>query len=66
MAAWAGFTGFAGTDCIFCGADGCHLPKREAVVSGEALGLLQHEGQFEFFLAAGILSAGRFGLCGRA
>lgn len=50
----------------FCGADGCHLQKREAVVSGEALGFLQHEGQFEIFLAAGVLSVGSFGLCGRA
>ena len=43
--------------------DGCCLSECEAVFSGETLGFVQYKGKFEFFVAAGILSAGSFRLC---
>lgn len=46
-----------------CGVDGCCLSECEAVFSGETLGFVQYKGKFEFFVAAGILSAGSFRLC---
>ena len=63
MAAAAGFSSFAGTDSTLCGVDGCCLSECEAVFSGETLGFVQYKGKFEFFVAAGILSAGSFRLC---
>ena len=63
MAAAAGFSSFAGTDSTLCGVDGCCLSECEAVFSGKTLGFVQYKGKFEFFVAAGILSAGSFRLC---
>lgn len=63
MAAAVGFSSFAGTDSTLCGVDGCCLSECEAVFSGETLGFVQYKGKFEFFVAAGILSAGSFRLC---